>query len=199
MGTTDNLKYTSAPIPEFRKFGRIPRLYRECIVTEKIDGTNAVIHIDDDGNLTAGSRNRWLTVNEDNFGFAKWVEENRIELRKLGPGYHYGEWFGKGIQRGYGLSDKKFALFNVSRWKYPRYELVIDEAEECPACCMTVPILYIGKFFEGVGHDVLKALMVLGSVAVPGYNKPEGVVIYHTAAKQLFKTTFENDDTGKEG
>jgi len=32
---------------EFKTFAKIPRLSRECIITEKIDGTNGVIWIPD--------------------------------------------------------------------------------------------------------------------------------------------------------
>lgn len=71
------------PFVEFRK---IPRLNREIVVTEKIDGTNAQILVSDDGKeLIAGSRNRWITTENDNHGFAKWVESNKEELiTKLG-------------------------------------------------------------------------------------------------------------------
>lgn len=33
-----------------------------------------------------------------------------------------------------------------------------------------------------------------GSYASLGYMKPEGIVIYHTAANVMFKKTFENDE-----
>jgi hypothetical protein len=79
------------------------------------------------------SRSRWITPDDDNFGFAAWVEANRDELLTLGPGRHFGEWWGSGIQRGYGLpkGEKRFSLFNVSRW-----------GESRPACCHVVPVLY---------------------------------------------------------
>ena len=103
-------------VPGFIEFPKIARLARECIVTEKIDGTNGVICITEDGDLFAGSRSQWITPAQDNYGFAKWVEGNKAELLKLGPGYHYGEWWGQGIQRNYSLREKRWSLFNVSRW-----------------------------------------------------------------------------------
>jgi hypothetical protein len=36
-----------------------------------------------------------------------------------------------------------------------------------------------------------------GSHAAPGFMKPEGIMIYHTAANQYFKKTFEGDEYGK--
>ena len=80
--------------PEFVPFPKIPRLHKECVVTEKIDGTNGLIYITDDGDMFIGSRNRWLSEDSDNFGFHRWASENHDELMKLGPGRHHGEWWG---------------------------------------------------------------------------------------------------------
>ena len=122
---------------------------------------------------------------------------NQEELKKLGPGYHHGEWVGSGIQRGYGLSngEKKFFLFNVHRWG-------IKEAR--PACCECVPILYQSEvntekstqyetiYWEGINYEerVLNAIELLeknGSVAFPGFMRPEGIVVWHDRSQQLFK------------
>ena len=102
---------------DFKEFPKMPRLSREIIVTEKIDGTNAQVAVaeldgysspgavwEGDGlAIYAGSRTRWITPEADNFGFAAWVRDNAEELATLGPGNHFGEWWGRGIQRGYGL------------------------------------------------------------------------------------------------
>jgi hypothetical protein len=177
---------------EFIEFPKIARLAREIIVTEKIDGTNGVILVREDGTLRAGSRSQWLVPRAkggaDNFGFAQWVEDHADELRNLGPGRHYGEWWGQGIQRGYALKERRFSLFNVGRW---------GPGSARPACCESVPILYEGWFSM---HPVFRALEKLeerGSVAAPGFMKPEGIVIYHTAGNYLFKKTIENDDKPK--
>ena len=95
---------------KFIPFKKTARLTRECYVTEKLDGTNASIYITESGDMLVGSRNRWITPTNDNYGFAKWAERNREELMKLGPGHHFGEWWGNGIQRAYGLKEKKFSL-----------------------------------------------------------------------------------------
>jgi hypothetical protein len=71
---------------EFREFQKIPRLSRECIITEKIDGTNGCIYIGEDGEFLVGSRTRWITPEQDNFGFATWAMAHRDELLTLGPG-----------------------------------------------------------------------------------------------------------------
>lgn len=174
--------------PEFKAFPKIARLNREVIVTEKIDGTNAQIHIDEDERVViAGSRSQWITPDSDNFGFARWVEENRDELKRLGPGSHFGEWWGAGIQRRYGLSEKRFSLFNVSRWSEVR-----------PACCGVVPVLWRGNFEDMRLGEILDDLHARGSRAAPGFMKPEGVVIFHVASGQLFKKTIEKDSEPKQ-
>ena len=184
-------------IPEFRAFDKIARLNRDVVVTEKIDGTNAVVFIADDGEtMRFGSRARWLSLDEgrekgaqpvDNFGFARWATEHRDELLKLGPGYHYGEWWGAGIQRRYGLSERRFSLFNVDRWA--------DVAVR-PACCHVVPTLATGKLADAVSTG-LNTLRGRGSIAAPGFDRPEGIVVWHTAARQLFKVTLEGDEAPK--
>src|SRR5678815_2758188 len=104
-------------LPPFEAFESIPRISRACVISEKIDGTNAQVYIPDDSSyVLAGSRNRWITPEDDNYGFATWVRDNATELLKLGPGRHFGEWWGAGIQRRYGLTEKRWSLFNSGRW-----------------------------------------------------------------------------------
>jgi hypothetical protein len=233
---------------EFKEFKKIPRLSREIIISEKIDGSNGQIfiyspkdklrfpfsderdipsqefideycvyihpenpHVEEDDKLYlfAGSRNRWLKIGKqsDNHGFASWVKEHGAELVMLGEGRHYGEYYGKSIQRGYGLDHKRFALFNVSKWHDKRLEkrlISVNEktgeetyTEVAPDCCEVVPILYEGEFCTETINGVLGILKTVGSKAVPGFMKPEGICIFHTAAGQYFKKTIENDSQPK--
>lgn len=174
---------------EFVEFPKIHRLTRDMLVTEKLDGTNAQVWVGEDGTVRAGSRNRWLTVETDNFGFARWVEANADELRKLGPGRHFGEWWGQGIQRTYGLTEKRFSLFNVSRWE--------DDAVR-PACCYVVPALLRHTFDTALVDAVLASLKEHGSIAAPGFMRPEGVVVFHAPSNTLFKKTLDKNDGHKE-
>jgi hypothetical protein len=173
---------------EFREFQKIPRLARECSVTEKLDGTNAQVHVLDDGTVLAGSKARYLTPEDDNFGFAAWVREHEEELRKLGPGRHYGEWWGHKINRGYGLAERRFSLFNRERWAGPL---------ERPACCDIVPELWTGIFDTVEINRAMERLKETGSVAAPGFMKPEGIVVYHSASRHLYKRTLERDEEWK--
>ena len=184
-------------MPEFKTFSKIPRLSRECIITEKIDGTNAQILITESGMLFPGSRHRWITPGHDNFGFAKWVTENNTELFKLGIGTHYGEWWGQGIQRNYGLKEKRFSLFNTTRWNNAYKAMLLGYENDFPKCCHVVPILYKGLFTTDACDTVLSLLRYKGSAAVEGFMNPEGIVIFHVASNTLFKKTIKNDE-GKE-
>lgn len=178
---------------EFKAFEKIPRLSREMIITEKIDGTNGLIFVGefDQEPFLVGSRSRWITPGKssDNAGFAAWAYEHRDELiAGLGPGFHYGEWWGKGIQRGYGLEEKKFSLFNVGRWSDPAVR---------PACCDVVPALYQGEFSTKTAEDYITVLKEHGSFAAPGFMNPEGIIIFHVPSYHLFKKTIEKDEEPK--
>jgi hypothetical protein len=177
---------------EFKEFPKIARLNREVIVTEKIDGTNAAIIIGEDGTtIAAQSRSRLITPDDDNFGFARWVQDNAQELLKLGPGHHFGEWWGQGIQRNYGLTEKRFSLFNVSRWN--------DQNPNLPKCCHVVPVLARGEAHESftVAIRCMNELRAIGSKAAPGFLKPEGIVAFHTQGNLMFKATLEKDEEWK--
>lgn len=181
------------PLPDFAKWPSIQRLSSEtCYITEKIDGTNGVIFVPDDPTqpVLAGSRERWLTQESgeppdkrsDNFGFGVWVHERRDSLRMLGPGYHYGEFHGAGIQRKYGQATKRWASF-----EYWRIDIAI------PDVCV-VPVLYTGEPTEGIISGTLANLIEKGSILYPGFMKPEGIVIsYKNMKSARFKKLCEND------
>jgi len=191
---------------EFKAFPKISRLSREAIVTEKIDGTNASIFIGEAGEFMTGSRTQWITPEKDNYGFSRWAHEHKEELLKLGPGHHFGEWWGQGIQRKYNMTEKRFSLFNVTRWCLASEEpkqiqcgdpRIIKSQERLPACVSLVPVITRGILDE---IDFKWALMWLeknGSIASPGFMKPEGIVIYHPAGNVFFKKTIEKDEEPK--
>jgi hypothetical protein len=173
---------------EFTPFKKIPRLSREIIITEKIDGTNASIYIGENGEFLTASRTRWITPENDNYGFSAWANKNKEELLKLGSGHHFGEWWGQGIQRNYGEKEKIFSLFNVHKWA--------DDSIR-PSCCRIVPVLAEGVFDTNLIENTLAGLRTLGSIASPGFTKPEGIIIYHKASGYLFKKTVEKDEEHK--
>lgn len=70
---------------EFKKYQHLERFGNDEVegielgklyIFPKLDGTNAQVWLDDEGNIKAGSRNRELTLEKDNAGFYKFVLEN---------------------------------------------------------------------------------------------------------------------------
>lgn len=196
----------------FQSFNKIGRWSKPVVISEKIDGSNAQVLVTTELDLIenpdlaalavaivngrallAGSRNRWLKPEKklDNFGFAQWVKDNAELLVRLGPGRHFGEWWGAGIQSTYGLDHKRFSLFNVGRFGTG------PDKETPPECCHVVPILYEGPNTPRAVVDTLERLEFEGSVAAPGFMKPEGIVIYHTATGTMFKKTLDGDGVPK--
>ena len=142
------------------------------------------------GEFLIGSRTRWITPENDNHGFARWAMDHEEELKQLGPGRHFGEWWGQGIQRGYGLKEKRFSLINVKRW---------GENPFRPACCHVVPVIFEWDFGQIDFNQVLEHLKEHGSYAAPGFMKPEGIIIYHVPGNLMFKKTIEKDEEPKGG
>lgn len=79
----------------------------------KLHGTHAGVYRTAKGDLVAQSRTRVLTAAADNHGFAQWVGTQTFS--RLRPGYTlYGEWFGRGIQKGAATAEVEghhFAAF----------------------------------------------------------------------------------------
>lgn len=190
-------KQTTDPLEEFVGFPKIHRLSREIICTEKIDGTNACVCITDSGKMLTGSRSRWITPADDNFGFARWAESHKEELLTLGPGRHWGEYWGGSIQRGYGIKEKRFSLFNTIRWCLHGPQLIYGTKEILPPCCGLVPVLYRGPFITEACEDALDKLRCYGSVASPGFSPAEGIVVFHIAGNVCFKKTLDDNDGHK--
>lgn len=183
---------------EFKPWPKMTRVEnrRTPIFTEKIDGTNAcvvigpvtgagvnndkIIHSDPaiGLNVWAQSRTRFITPDDDNFGFAAWVRDNAEALLKLGEGYHFGEWWGRGIQRTYGLEERRFSLFDTRRWHNNNLP---------PEPCHVVPILTDVTTVE----EARDWLVTNGSAAAPGWMKPEGAVMFDLDTKTPFKIIID--------
>jgi hypothetical protein len=159
----------------FQAWPKIPRVEnRKEFYTEKIDGTNACVIILENGTFACQSRTRIITPESDNVGFARWAYENKEDLMKMGPGYHYGEWWGLGIQRGYGLTEKRFSLFNTKRWG--------PHNPNTPNCVHVVPTIHANS-----SSEAKEILIKEGSLAAPGFMNVEGVVIYEYLTNTYWK------------
>lgn len=202
---------------EFAKFGSIGRLYRDVVITEKIDGMNACIVIkqvlgDDiyrnaltvvndvpfndysECRFAIGvqSRKQFLTLDNDIQGLAAWVLEHARELvLALGPGYHYGEYWGKNIQRSYHQKRNWFSLFNSKRWTKDNVGHIDG--------LLVVPILYAGPYEDWVNQMQLHRLDIEGSYAAREVDdrkldfRAEGIVGWHIALDTYYKVTLDGD------
>jgi hypothetical protein len=196
---------------EFEAWPKTTRLFRQITVTEKIDGTNACIIFEPcterlvPGGVECGcygyifaaqSRNRLITPDSDNAGFAQFVYAKHEELFvQLGYGRHYGEWWGEKIGRKYDMTHRVFSIFNTDLWSAQvgdKISHVIGDAE-----LTHVPVLYRGQFDQ---DEIMRAAIDLrhaGSVAAPGFMSPEGLCIWHSQTRMVQKFTFDNNDKGK--
>ena len=167
--------------------------------------------------VRAGSRERWLTLGKsgDNYGFAAWVCANAEALLRLGEGMHYGEWWGSGIQRKYGLTDgdKRFSLFNVGRWIETDNGVIYDKGDQTPGKLPiivpglhVVPTLYYGPHRSQSGQcmieETARRLQFSGSVAAPGWDGPdksgpEGIMVYFETLKTYSKLPFDPAPKGQ--
>lgn len=139
--------------------------------------------------LKCGSRTRWIAPGNDNYGFAAHVYEHKQEfIDKLGPGKHFGEWAGLGINSGEGLKDKALVLFD--HWKYPT-----DRA--LPPKTVVVPVLYEGPFDLSKVGEVMADLKANGSKLCPGFMRPEGVVV--RIKGERYKVVFDAEETKWKG
>jgi len=89
--------------------------------TVKVHGTNAGINIKKNS-VTAQSRNRSISIDDDNAGFASFVEENKDKFASLSGNICedetltiFGEWCGGNIQKCVGVTGmpKSFIVFGV--------------------------------------------------------------------------------------
>jgi hypothetical protein len=159
---------------EVKEFGKIGRLNRDITITEKIDGTCHAVIIEPimvslagpgggsedfptgEFHITAQSKTKLLTDANDPYQFRAWVEEHaKVLINTLGVGIHFGEWWGKKIQRAYDMKSRVFSLFNIERWEDN------NEGRAALACARgvgvdirTVPVLYRGPWTGLLGYKV---------------------------------------------
>ena len=168
---------------EFTPWPKINRLKSMAVtVTYKVDGTNAAVHIRDGKLVACQSRNKFITPEQDNMGFANWAYSNADVLSHLGDGIHFGEWACPNIQKNpHKLEKKKFFLFNAHRYE----DLMEDEDRRkilIAADIEVVPVLYNGEYDEAVIRDIMTHHAEIDE----GF---EGVIIYFHDFRTYMKRT----------
>jgi hypothetical protein len=140
---------------EFKKYQHIERLNTtetdgitlgECYVFPKIDGTNASVWLKDNEEIGCGSRNRVLSLDNDNQGFMAWaLNNNEIKaFLKDNPRLRlYGEWLvPHTLKTYYETAWRNFYIFDVQNnegryLSYPVYSELLSNygIEFIPPIC----------------------------------------------------------------
>ncbi len=92
----------------------------------KLHGTNSAVRVNSDGNIFYQSRSQNITSTNDPFGFARWAET--IQWPVCDSDYVlFGEWFGRGINKGAAacmVPKKHFAIFGLY---FPKDNTLLSE------------------------------------------------------------------------
>lgn len=123
----------------------------ECYIFYKIDGTNGSVWLDEE-DIKAGSRNRELTLENDNAGFYKYILKNE-NIRKYleeHPNHRlYGEWLVPHSLKTYRKEAwNRFYIFDVALHKE-------DESEEL------LPFIVYKSMLEKYNLDYIPPLAIL--------------------------------------
>jgi hypothetical protein len=182
---------------EYKKYQHIERLGTDevsgilngmCYIFPKIDGTNGKVWFDN-GVLRAGSRNRELTLENDNRGFYKYITTNDKYYKFFSdyPDYTlWGEWLVPHTIKHYRDDAwNKFYVFDVSDENnnyipYDKYSVLLDQYE-----IDFIPVMV--KIKSPVSLDVFETLLDNNTYLVSGdRNKGEGIVIKNYGYKNKY-------------
>lgn len=157
-----------------------------CYIFPKIDGTNSQLWVNN-GQLKAGSRNRELSLDNDNAGFFEWAinQQKFNQFFEKYPAYRlYGEWLVPHTLKTY---QKKawlnFYVFDVMCGKnyceYEEYKQILDEfkIEYIPPIC---------KIQNPTYERLVSQLEKNGYLIEDGQGTGEGIVIKNYNYKNKF-------------
>ena len=159
-----------------------------CYVFPKIDGTNSQLWFNN--GIQAGSRNRHLSLDNDNAGFYEWALTQKC-FERFFTAYPnlriYGEWLVPHTLKTYQKSAwRKFYVFDVmdgSRYlAYDEYKLILDvsEIEYIPPICNVENPTY---------ERLINQLEKNGYLIEDGQGTGEGVVIKNYSFVNKFGRT----------
>ena len=145
-------------------------------ITEKIDGANASIAVDENGNLIAFSRRNQLTPENNLQGFYEYVQslDSFMISCVLGTRYiFFGEWLIKHTIRYPEDKMKQFYVFDIWDNKTEQY-LPWEEVEQRAEFCglKMVPVFYNGPFISWE-----HVYSFVGKTEMGGEPTGEGIVV----------------------
>lgn len=119
----------------------------EIVVQCKLDGSNASICLDDDGNLLAFSRKKQLDFSETLHGFWNYIQSfNKDEYKDLGHRILFGEWMG--VKHLVQYKESVYGKWYV----YDMYDLDTEKwlpQKEVCDYCIKHGLLYIDTKYKG--------------------------------------------------
>ena len=118
-----------------------------CYIFPKLDGTNTSVYLNDEGQVEVASRNRVLSIHDDNYGVCNYIFQNHERYEKyftLHPNHRlFGEWLVPHTIHTYiPEAWRKLFIFDVMDCnKYLPWEHYKTDLERCDI--LTVPPLAI--------------------------------------------------------
>ena len=185
----------------------------------KLDGTNAAVQVSPSGQVVAQSRSRVITPNQDNMGFARWLEGCKDRFAAYAQAEHmtvFGEWCGRGIQGRTAISKIDRSIFVVFAIQFGGVEGELSRLEIDPEkivdCLQDHPDVYVLPFYgEAIALDFSDEDGLKGAIAnlnaeveavetVDPWVKAtfgieglgEGLVLYPTNLTQVGPLTFSD-------
>jgi len=157
--------------------------FGECYIFYKIDGTNGSVWLDN-GEIKAGSRNRELTLDNDNAGFYNYIvkDENIANYLKEHPNHRlYGEWLVPHSLKTYREDAwRKFYIFDVALHKKDdTEELLPYEVYKCMLEKYNIDYIPPLAIMKNANYDsLIKLLDKTGQFLIEdGKGNGEGIVI----------------------
>jgi hypothetical protein len=186
---TEGLLFKKNIVMEFEKYQHVERLgtvetegieYGTCYVFPKIDGTNSQLWFNEA--IQAGSRNRQLSLDNDNAGFYNWAVK-QICFYKLFEKYPtirlYGEWLVPHSLRTYNKDSwNNFYVFDVTNGgeylTYETYKSILEEfgIEYIPPICKVDNPIYerLQNQLEKNGYLIEDGKGIGEGIVIKNYN-----------------------------
>lgn len=198
-----NLRRTIKQYPEsLNGFGKV-RYFAKI----KLDGTNAAVIVTPNGEVYAQSRGKIITPNDDNMGFARWVESQKDAWSKLSIAGKdliiFGEWSGQGIQKNVAvskISKKIFAVFCVvfrnSSGEITDYEI---DPETIKKLVKDVPDVHVLPWFtvQEQNFNVTIDWLAVAETLQPELDRINQIVLEVEACDPWIKENFGVEGIGE--
>jgi hypothetical protein len=180
-----------------------------CWIFPKIDGTNSSVWLGDDGFVHCGSRNKEITIEDDNRGFAKYISECE-DFRNFLTTYPnlrvYGKWLVPHTIKDYQeYAWRKFHVFDVYDESTEKY---LSFLEYIPLFMYYKDIWILAPIndIENPSLETLHNLMEKNTYLMQDGSIGEGIVIKNydfvnkygrTTWAKMVRAEFKENHTGK--